>query len=509
MSPASFVKKILAAGFPRLFPRYAGVAVAGFGLLVVASWYAHWQSVLQMLPNTAPMQYNTALCFILSGAGLCLLTTRRAVYAPWLGGAVGLFTLLTLLEYVTGRDFCIDQIFFTPYFQADTFYPGRMSPLATVCFILTGVGIVLVSLKWKWPQRLTAAGIFACIVGVIALVALFGFAFGIESAYGWGSYSRMAVNTAVAFLLLGGGLLVWSWAAARAEHFNFLRWLPVTGSVTLMVMVAFVSAVNMAELKNATFWRKHTFAVILDAQAFEDNLIALQLGERGYVTLGDTNALASYQRCRRLESPEFNQLVELTPDNPVQQRRLKMLLTAMNQVFAYDERVIALYQGQGYAAVSKLDALGGSRVVFGNAHDVLKAFSQDEQRLLEMRGASEEADYQNAERLLVLGSALAALLLLLANQMASRELLHRRRVEIEREKLIAELQQALAEVKTLSGMIPICGWCKNVRADEGYWQSVEQYVRAHTDATFSHGMCPSCSEKFQADILKTGHAKSA
>jgi len=249
--------------------------------------------------------------------------------------------------------------------------------------------------------------------------------------------------------------------------------------------------------------------VILDAQAFEDNLIALQLGERGYVTLGDTNALASYQRCRRLESPEFNQLVELTPDNPVQQRRLKMLLTAMNQVFAYDERVIALYQGQGYAAVSKLDALGGSRVVFGNAHDVLKAFSQDEQRLLEMRGASEEADYQNAERLLVLGSALAALLLLLANQMASRELLHRRRVEIEREKLIAELQQALAEVKTLSGMIPICGWCKNVRADEGYWQSVEQYVRAHTDATFSHGMCPSCSEKFQADILKTGHAKSA
>ncbi len=227
------------------------------------------------------------------------------------------------------------------------------------------------------------------------------------------------------------------------------------------------------------------------------------------MTLGDTNALATYQRCRRLEPTQFNQLVELTQDNPAQQQRLKMLLTAMNGVFSYDEQVIALYERQGYAAVSKLDALGGSRVVFGNAHDVLKAFSQEEQRLLEMRGASEEADYQNAERLLVLGSALAALLLLLANQMASRELLHRRRVEIEREKLIAELQQALAEVKTLSGMIPICGWCKNVRADEGYWQSVEQYVRAHTDVTFSHSMCPRCSEKFKADIRQANPVKTA
>lgn len=75
--------------------------------------------------------------------------------------------------------------------------------------------------------------------------------------------------------------------------------------------------------------------------------------------------------------------------------------------------------------------------------------------------------------------------------------------ETEREKLIGELREALAEVKTLSGMIPICGWCKNVRNDQGYWSSVEQYVRNHTGVTFSHGMCPECAKKFKEDVKKS------
>jgi PAS domain S-box-containing protein len=442
MPETAFVKKNVDTPLFRYFPRFVGCAVALFGLLIVASWFAHWRPILQMLPNTAPMQFNTAVCFILSGAGLFLLTTRRPDYAPWLGGAAALFALLTLLEYLTSRDFSIDQIFFKPYFQADTVYPGRMSPLAAVCFIFIGSGIVLSSLKKQWPHRLTAAGILACIIVIIALVALFGFTFGIESAYGWGSYSRMAINTAIAFLLLGTGLLVRSWQAARREKFNFLRWLPVTGSVTLMVMVAFVSAVNMAELRNAIFWRKHTFQMILNAQTFQDNLIALQLGVRGYVTLDDTNALASYQNSLKLEPQQFNQLVKLISDNPTQRRNLKSLSLAMDEVFSYDERVIALYKQQGSAAVSKMDAKGESRTVFSNAHDVLKVFSQEEQRLLDVRNASEHADYQNAERLLVLGSVLAALLLVVANQMASRELHHRQRAE-------ARLQQTLLLQKAI------------------------------------------------------------
>ncbi len=78
----------------------------------------------------------------------------------------------------------------------------------------------------------------------------------------------------------------------------------------------------------------------------------------------------------------------------------------------------------------------------------------------------------------------------------------RHKAENEQRETIAKLQKALAEVKTLSGLVPICGWCKKVRNDTGFWQSVEQYVGSRTDATFSHGICPECGEKFKAEILR-------
>ena len=58
------------------------------------------------------------------------------------------------------------------------------------------------------------------------------------------------------------------------------------------------------------------------------------------------------------------------------------------------------------------------------------------------------------------------------------------------------LTRALAEVKVLSGLLPICGFCKNIRDDQNYWQSVEGYLRRHTNAQFTHGICPDCHEKF-------------
>ena len=65
----------------------------------------------------------------------------------------------------------------------------------------------------------------------------------------------------------------------------------------------------------------------------------------------------------------------------------------------------------------------------------------------------------------------------------------------EREAMIAELQEALANVRTLSGLIPICASCKKIRDDKGYWQQVEAYISAHSDAVFTHGLCPECAAK--------------
>jgi len=69
----------------------------------------------------------------------------------------------------------------------------------------------------------------------------------------------------------------------------------------------------------------------------------------------------------------------------------------------------------------------------------------------------------------------------------------------EREKIIVELQNALAEVKTLSGLLPICSHCKKIRDDRGYWDQIESYVMKYSDAKFSHGICPECAKKYYPD----------
>lgn len=73
----------------------------------------------------------------------------------------------------------------------------------------------------------------------------------------------------------------------------------------------------------------------------------------------------------------------------------------------------------------------------------------------------------------------------------------RRQAEADRERLIAELRDALNNVKTLSGLVPICAWCRQIRDDDGYWSEVERFIQAHTGARFTHGICPSCLEKME------------
>ena len=68
-----------------------------------------------------------------------------------------------------------------------------------------------------------------------------------------------------------------------------------------------------------------------------------------------------------------------------------------------------------------------------------------------------------------------------------------------KEELISELKSALDEVKTLSGFLPICATCKKIRDDKGYWNQIEGYIQEHSDAQFSHGICPECAEKMYGD----------
>ena len=71
----------------------------------------------------------------------------------------------------------------------------------------------------------------------------------------------------------------------------------------------------------------------------------------------------------------------------------------------------------------------------------------------------------------------------------------------EKSKIIKELQSALEQVKTLSGMLPICASCKKIRDDRGYWNKIEAYIAKHSDAEFSHGICPECARELYPEYF--------
>ena len=89
-----------------------------------------------------------------------------------------------------------------------------------------------------------------------------------------------------------------------------------------------------------------------------------------------------------------------------------------------------------------------------------------------------------------------------------RDISTRKQHEKEREALIDNLKKSLAKVRKLSGLLPICASCKKIRDDKGYWNQIETYIRDHSEAEFSHGICPECTEKLYPEYHRAVFKKT-
>ena len=83
-----------------------------------------------------------------------------------------------------------------------------------------------------------------------------------------------------------------------------------------------------------------------------------------------------------------------------------------------------------------------------------------------------------------------------------RDITPRKRIETEQENLIRDLKKVLSEIKTLSGLLLICAYCKKIRNDEGYWEQIEGYIKERSLVDFSHGICPDCMKKYYPNCSK-------
>lgn len=87
-------------------------------------------------------------------------------------------------------------------------------------------------------------------------------------------------------------------------------------------------------------------------------------------------------------------------------------------------------------------------------------------------------------------------------EMLRQQIAEREKAEHEKEKLIKELEEKIIVIKKLGGLLPICASCHKIRDDQGYWNQLETYIQQHSEATFSHGVCPDCADEFYKKMPK-------
>ncbi len=221
------------------------------GLVVLVGWHLKNPTLIQVLPGSAPMQYNTALAFLLAGLALAAVVADKKVASAIAASLVCLTGLLTLAEYIFGLDLKIDQLFMRHVITAQTSIPGRMTPNTALGFVLAGATLLLLLVPSSRSLRAWLPGTLAAVVTGLGFIAFAGSLSGLHTAYGWGHLTRMAVHTSVGFIVLGVGLIVGnrSRAAVRGEQ---LRCFPLVIAILFLTVAVSVWQAEIAALHRAT-----------------------------------------------------------------------------------------------------------------------------------------------------------------------------------------------------------------------------------------------------------------
>ena len=195
------------------------------GVVVLTGWYTHNATLIQVSAAFVPMQYNTALGFLLSGVGLAGLILGLVRIAGAAASITLLIGALTLVEYIFGADLMIDQLLMEHYVTVETSNPGRMAPNTALCFSLTGLAVLVMLRKRRQASATAVSGVLGSLVFGLGFIAFAGYAMSLETAYGWGHLTRMAVHTAAGFIVLGAGLVATAWHFDDQRRQGMPNWL--------------------------------------------------------------------------------------------------------------------------------------------------------------------------------------------------------------------------------------------------------------------------------------------
>lgn len=200
------------------FFRFASLLSIAVGTFTLISWFLDFPSLLQWLPRSTPLHFNSALVFVLLGLSSLFLTT----HVPYLAAAFAL-TALTFsgwvgLEYLGLSPFSIDEMFVADWLSPAQLVPGRLSPNSCVCGVLLSTTLALNALGWLKGRAPVVLMTIGSLVFALGVTALLGYVSGIPAAYSWGTLTHMPIQSALLFSLLGKAVTVWGWALGHRRN---------------------------------------------------------------------------------------------------------------------------------------------------------------------------------------------------------------------------------------------------------------------------------------------------
>lgn len=209
------------------------------GVLVLIGWHSQNTALIQVSVAFVPMQYNTALGFVLTGLGILMISRGHFNAGAILGAFATLIGLLTLSQYIFGINLGIDQILMQSELIVQTSHPGRMAPNTALCFVLAGASLIVFAtkIKIKCGNQSLIAGILGSITIGLGTVALAGYAANLETAYGWGEWTRMAIHTAAGFIFTGAAIISLAWLYSDTDYSGLPAWLPLTIGIIVLTII--------------------------------------------------------------------------------------------------------------------------------------------------------------------------------------------------------------------------------------------------------------------------------
>ena len=160
------------------------------------------------------MAFNTALCFVVTGAALVAVSRRTWGWLAVVGAGLDVIMgTLVLAQYALGRSLGVDDLFVDARIDGVvSSTPGRMAFNTAVCFVLAGVGLAALGRGWPWPRQApTVAAATGSLIAAVAVLSLFGYIVAVSAAYSWLSETAMAFPTGALMLLVALGLVTLAW----------------------------------------------------------------------------------------------------------------------------------------------------------------------------------------------------------------------------------------------------------------------------------------------------------